>query len=152
MYNGDSPAALAVPRITRPRASRRKNVSLFSSVVEHWSRKPGVVSSNLTGGMTLFFLFASSPHSRTSLSAWQQLARMCGAGKRSICISSASMQRAPDDVHHERERIMLIRDSAHVVGIIISAEFFAVARANRFCMDCYWYAAGSSSFVINNAS
>ena len=24
--------------------------SLFSSVVEHWSRKPGVVSSNLTGG------------------------------------------------------------------------------------------------------
>ena len=25
--------------------------SLFSSVVEHWSRKPGVVSSNLTGGI-----------------------------------------------------------------------------------------------------
>lgn len=24
--------------------------SLFSSVVEHWSRKPGAVSSNLTGG------------------------------------------------------------------------------------------------------
>ena len=27
--------------------------SLFSSVVEHWSRKPGVVSSNLTGGIIL---------------------------------------------------------------------------------------------------
>ena len=27
--------------------------SLFSSVVEHWSRKPGVVSSNLTGGIFL---------------------------------------------------------------------------------------------------
>ena len=32
--------------------------SLFSSVAEHWSRKPGVVSSNLTGGNfnTLFDL------------------------------------------------------------------------------------------------
>ena len=32
---------------------------LYSSVVEHWSCKPGVVSSNLTGGIvlpTLFFL------------------------------------------------------------------------------------------------
>ena len=28
--------------------------SLFSSVVEHWSRKPGVVSSNLTGGNPSF--------------------------------------------------------------------------------------------------
>ena len=30
--------------------------SLFSSVVEHWSRKPGVVSSNLTGGKFVFML------------------------------------------------------------------------------------------------
>ena len=28
---------------------------LRSSVVEHWSRKPGVVSSNLTGGCYFFF-------------------------------------------------------------------------------------------------
>ncbi len=27
------------------------HASLHSSVVEHWSRKPGVVSSNLTGGI-----------------------------------------------------------------------------------------------------
>ena len=35
--------------------------SLFSSVAEHWSRKPGVVSSNLTGGnfTTLFDLHSS---------------------------------------------------------------------------------------------
>ena len=26
---------------------------LYSSVAEHWSRKPGVVSSNLTGGIFL---------------------------------------------------------------------------------------------------
>jgi hypothetical protein len=31
--------------------------SLFSSVVEHWSRKPGVVSSNLIGGKEVFLLF-----------------------------------------------------------------------------------------------
>ena len=30
--------------------------SLYSSVVEHWSRKPGVVSSNLTGGMGIEFV------------------------------------------------------------------------------------------------
>lgn len=29
-------------------------VGLLSSVVEHWSRKPGVVSSNLTGGRIFF--------------------------------------------------------------------------------------------------
>ena len=34
-------------------------LSLFSSVVEHWSRKPGVVSSNLTGGKPYFSLFFS---------------------------------------------------------------------------------------------
>ena len=28
---------------------------LFSSVAEHWSRKPGVVSSNLTGGRDFFY-------------------------------------------------------------------------------------------------
>ena len=33
--------------------------SLFSSVVEHWSRKPGVVSSNLTGGIILNLNFNS---------------------------------------------------------------------------------------------
>ena len=32
-------------------------MSLFSSVVEHWSRKPGVVSSILTGGNGYFFLY-----------------------------------------------------------------------------------------------
>ena len=31
-------------------SSRIRSASLFSSVVEHWSRKPGVVSSILTGG------------------------------------------------------------------------------------------------------
>ena len=30
--------------------------SLYSSVVEHWSCKPGVVSSNLTGGNNFIFL------------------------------------------------------------------------------------------------
>ena len=33
---------------------------LFSSVVEHWSRKPGVVSSILTGG--IFFRFRLLVH------------------------------------------------------------------------------------------
>ena len=33
--------------------------SLFSSVVEHWSRKPGVVSSNLTAGIILNLNFNS---------------------------------------------------------------------------------------------
>ena len=32
------------------------HVGLFSSVVEHWSRKPGVVSSNLTGGKSQYIL------------------------------------------------------------------------------------------------
>ena len=32
-------------------------LSLFSSVAEHWSRKPGVVSSNLTGGKPLKILW-----------------------------------------------------------------------------------------------
>ena len=35
--------------------------SLYSSVVEHWSRKPGVVSSNLTGG--IYFCFLQSKRS-----------------------------------------------------------------------------------------
>ena len=30
-------------------------MSPFSSVAEHWSRKPGVVSSNLTGGIDYFY-------------------------------------------------------------------------------------------------
>ena len=35
--------------------SRLEFWGLFSSVVEHWSRKPGVVSSNLTGGRDFFY-------------------------------------------------------------------------------------------------
>ena len=31
--------------------------SPFSSVVEHWSRKPGVMSSNLIGGNKFFSVF-----------------------------------------------------------------------------------------------
>ena len=31
------------------------DISLYSSVAEHWSCKPGVVSSNLTGGIADFF-------------------------------------------------------------------------------------------------
>ena len=31
------------------------DISLYSSVAEHWSCKPGVVSSNLTGGIVDFF-------------------------------------------------------------------------------------------------
>ena len=34
-------------------------VSLFSSVVEHWSRKPGVVSSILTGGSRKSFFITN---------------------------------------------------------------------------------------------
>ena len=33
--------------------------SLYSSVAEHWSCKPGVVSSNLTGGIVFFHLSKS---------------------------------------------------------------------------------------------
>src|SRR6218665_2910334 len=33
-----------------------QNVSLYSSVVERWSCKPAVVSSNLTGGNSVFKL------------------------------------------------------------------------------------------------
>ena len=53
--------------------------SLFSSVVEHWSRKPGVVSSNLTGGIFLsnyshplfrFCLFSSNKEVR--LAEWSK--------------------------------------------------------------------------------
>ena len=36
-------------------AGKEKNIGLFSSVAEHWSRKPGVVSSILTGGNQFFF-------------------------------------------------------------------------------------------------
>lgn len=41
--------------------SRRRR--LFSSVVEHWSRKPGVVSSILTGGKWIFVVEIPSPSS-----------------------------------------------------------------------------------------
>ncbi len=34
--------------------SAARHVCLYSSVAEHWSRKPGVVSSTLTGGIFLF--------------------------------------------------------------------------------------------------
>ena len=34
---------------------KEKYQSLYSSVVEHWSRKPGVVSSILTGGIVLVY-------------------------------------------------------------------------------------------------
>ena len=37
-------------------SGRRRHICLYSSVAEHWSRKPGVVSSNLTGGIT-FVIF-----------------------------------------------------------------------------------------------
>ena len=33
---------------------------LYSSVAEHWSRKPGVVSSNLTGGSNFVLVFEKS--------------------------------------------------------------------------------------------
>ena len=39
-------------------SGRRRHICLYSSVAEHWSRKPGVVSSNLTGGIT-FVIFIS---------------------------------------------------------------------------------------------
>ena len=34
-----------------------RSACLYSSVVEHWSRKPGVVSSNLTGGTSFAEVF-----------------------------------------------------------------------------------------------
>ena len=37
-------------------------VSLFSSVVEHWSRKPGVVSSILTGGIIINIFYRRKTH------------------------------------------------------------------------------------------
>ena len=40
--------------------SDHKTFSLFSSVAEHWSRKPGVVSSTLTGGKFQSFFFLLS--------------------------------------------------------------------------------------------
>ena len=38
----------------------RLHACLYSSVVEHWSRKPGVVSSNLTGGSVFYLLVIQS--------------------------------------------------------------------------------------------
>ena len=51
--------------------SYNKTFSLFSSVAEHWSRKPGVVSSTLTGGNFLKF-FLKQSYQKASLFLFDQ--------------------------------------------------------------------------------
>lgn len=54
--------------------------SLYSSVVEHWSRKPGVESSNLSGGirtLLIFFYIISTIGSSIRISR-HHWTRVCG--------------------------------------------------------------------------